>query len=149
MCTETLSLPQCVNSSLSIIVSPCRSSTYQDLGKSAKVSYTSGKWEGKLSRDVISVDGSLAVRAYVVLITKATDFYIKEAEWVGILGMAYSKLAKVCSLPCSLHASLSVTYVSWKAGNTMRSVQLWDVNIQHLILINNSSLIEHLATKWP
>ena len=72
-----------------------RSSSYTDLGTSVSVSYTAGEWTGTLSQDYISIGGASRILAHFVLITKANQFFLPNTEWEGILGMAYSSLAKV------------------------------------------------------
>ena len=71
------------------------SSSYRDLGKTVQVSYTAGSWTGRLAKDSISIGDSNPVESFLVVIESAEDFYIKNADWVGIMGLAYSNLAKV------------------------------------------------------
>lgn len=73
------------------------STTYEDLGQSVSVSYTAGGWTGTLSKDYVSVGTSSTstVLAHLVVIQQSSNFYVPNAEWQGILGMAYSSLAKV------------------------------------------------------
>ena len=59
------------------------------------MSYTAGSWTGRLAKDFISIGDSNPVESFLVVIESAEDFYIKDADWVGIMGLAYSNLAKV------------------------------------------------------
>ncbi len=60
------------------------------------VSYSGGEWSGTLAREQVSIGGSPPVEAEFALIQSASTFFIPGAEWVGILGLAYDSLAKVC-----------------------------------------------------
>lgn len=71
------------------------SPSYRDLGRTVKVSYTAGTWTGRLAKDLISIGGSSPVDSFLAVIQTAEDFYIRDADWVGIMGLAYSNLAKV------------------------------------------------------
>ena len=68
-----------------------------DMGKTIKVTYSSGEWCGNLVRDMVGFGVFNMEMSYFSLITTSTDFFIEGAEWVGILGMAYESLAKVWS----------------------------------------------------
>lgn len=71
---------------------------FVNVGKSITVTYSSGEWSGYLVTDKVGFgDYSMETCAFS-LITSSTDFFIEGAEWVGILGMAYKSLAKVCLL---------------------------------------------------
>ena len=64
------------------------------------VSYTGGKWSGELATDIVSIVESnqsrvVSTEAYIALIQTSEDFFIRGAEWEGILGLAYPALAKV------------------------------------------------------
>ena len=65
------------------------------------MSYTAGDWTGTLAKDYIAIQGPShswynRIEAFFVLITESQHFFINDAAWVGILGMAYGSLAKVC-----------------------------------------------------
>lgn len=66
--------------------------THQDV----TVSYSGGEWSGTLASEMVSIGGSPLVEAKFALIESASTFFIPGAEWVGILGLAYDSLAKVC-----------------------------------------------------
>ena len=80
---------------------PSVDSTFRDLARDVSVSYTSGEWSGTIASDMISLVGSQGatqpVEAYLALIKSSQDFFIRGAEWEGILGLAYPALAKVYS----------------------------------------------------
>lgn len=59
--------------------------------------YTEGEWRGILGIDVITLPTALNVSATVNIacITQSKAFFISNAEWQGILGLAYAELARV------------------------------------------------------
>ncbi len=63
------------------------------------VAYSGGKWSGRLATHLIAIHDEMnlvqPVQAYLALIESSTNFFIKNAEWEGIMGLAYSSLAKV------------------------------------------------------
>ena len=63
------------------------------------IRYSVGEWSGVLARDKISIIDSKNITEPVVtefaLIKTSENFFISGAQWEGILGMAYSSLAKV------------------------------------------------------
>ena len=59
------------------------------------MTYTEGGWSGELGREEVGVGGGEPVEVSLVVISEAERFYIAGAPWQGILGMAYSSLAKV------------------------------------------------------
>lgn len=70
--------------------------SFRNLGTGVWVSYTEGEWSGTLASAVISIAGSeQATEAHVALIKSSENFFIRGAQWEGIMGMAYSALAKV------------------------------------------------------
>ncbi|XP_072276883.1 beta-secretase 2 [Pyxicephalus adspersus] len=75
------------------------SSTYQSLGLEVTVRYTQGSWTGVLGKDVISVpkgvNGTFLVN--IASILESESFFMPQIKWQGILGMAYSTLAKPSS----------------------------------------------------
>ena len=71
---------------------------FHELRTEVSVSYTGGSWNGMLAKDLISVgnsDTNQSIEAYITLIKSSRDFFIKGAEWEGIMGLAYPPLAKV------------------------------------------------------
>ena len=48
-----------------------------------------------MTRDVVSMAGVGPVSADFSMIKEADQFYIADADWVGILGMAYQSIAAV------------------------------------------------------
>ena len=83
----------------SICSSIVQLANFRDLSTEVSVLYTSGEWSGTLASDMISVISSQGAspptEAYVALIESSKDFFIRGAEWEGIMGMAYPALAKV------------------------------------------------------
>lgn len=75
------------------------SSTYQSLGTAVTVRYTQGSWTGVLGKDVIGVpkgvNGTYLVN--VASILESESFFMPQIKWQGILGLAYSTLAKPSS----------------------------------------------------
>lgn len=76
-------------------------SDFQHFGTKVSVSYTGGEWSGTMARDKISImdsqNVSRPIDADIALIDFSKDFFIKGTEWEGIMGLAYSSLAKVGS----------------------------------------------------
>jgi len=78
---------------------PQLSSNFTNIGQTVSVSYTAGDWTGTLAKDYIAIQGPShswynRIEAFFVLITESQHFFINNAAWVGILGMAYGSLAK-------------------------------------------------------
>ncbi|GFO05154.1 beta-secretase 1 [Plakobranchus ocellatus] len=73
-----------------------KSSTFEDQETSIYVPYTEGEWSGQLGTDIVGITSApnFTVTAYVSCITKSKDFYVNDADWQGILGLAYSKLSR-------------------------------------------------------
>ncbi|XP_043927504.1 beta-secretase 2 isoform X2 [Protopterus annectens] len=75
------------------------SSTYQSLGLDVSVRYTQGSWSGELGKDIISIsggpNGSFTVNIATIL--ESDNFFLPDINWQGILGLAYSALAKPSS----------------------------------------------------
>lgn len=72
------------------------SSTFVDQETSIYVPYTEGEWTGQLGRDIVQITTApnFSATAYVSCITKSKAFYVPDAEWQGILGMAYKELSR-------------------------------------------------------
>ena len=70
---------------------------FVDLGTSVSVTYSSGQWSGYLVRDRVGFGDFSMDDGPFALITSSTEFFIKGADWVGILGLAYRSLVKVQS----------------------------------------------------
>ncbi len=68
-----------------------------DLRRPVAVPYTQGNWEGQLLTDFVKfIDGPNAtVRVNVAAIMSSENFFINGSNWEGILGLGYSRLAKV------------------------------------------------------
>ena len=74
--------------------------SFRYLDSRVSVSYTGGRWSGRLATSIISAVGSNGSRleptgANIALIESSEDFFIKGAKWEGIMGLAYANLAKV------------------------------------------------------
>ena len=73
-------------------------STGQDfvnMSQSVGVTYSSGEWSGYLVRDKLGLGDFSMVEGVFSLITSSDEFFIERADWAGILGLAYTSLAKV------------------------------------------------------
>ncbi|RUS87731.1 hypothetical protein EGW08_004477 [Elysia chlorotica] len=73
-----------------------QSSSFVDQETSIHVPYTEGEWNGQLGMDVVQIATApnFSATAYVSCITKSKDFYIQDADWQGILGLAYKALSR-------------------------------------------------------
>ncbi|KAK7499890.1 hypothetical protein BaRGS_00008981 [Batillaria attramentaria] len=73
-----------------------QSSTYEPSINTIYVPYTQGEWEGELGTDIVSLDSlpNVTVRPNIAFITSSTGFFIKEANWQGIVGLAYRSIAR-------------------------------------------------------
>ncbi|KAM6448309.1 beta-secretase 2 isoform 1-T1 [Liasis olivaceus] len=76
-----------------------KSSTYKSLDVEVTVKYTQGSWTGILGTDVISmpkgINGTYVIN--IATIFQSENFFLKGVQWQGILGLAYSALAKPSS----------------------------------------------------
>ncbi|XP_052804935.1 beta-secretase 1-like isoform X1 [Mya arenaria] len=73
-----------------------KSSTYVEVGTAVNVPYTVGSWSGTLGRDNVTIatmPGSM-VEANIACINEAENFYINGSNWQGILGLAYTDIAR-------------------------------------------------------
>ncbi|XP_053561888.1 beta-secretase 2 [Bombina bombina] len=72
------------------------SSTYTNENTEVTVRYTQGSWTGTLGRDVVTVPKGLnsSFVVNIVSIIESESFFIPTIQWEGILGLAYSALAK-------------------------------------------------------
>ncbi|XP_064157319.1 beta-secretase 2 [Anguilla rostrata] len=72
------------------------SSSYSSSGRTVAVRYTQGNWAGELGQDVLSIpqgpSGSVAVNVAAIL--SSDGFFLPGVNWQGILGLAYSTLAR-------------------------------------------------------
>ncbi|XP_048458961.1 beta-secretase 2-like, partial [Rhincodon typus] len=75
------------------------SSTYMSRDLFVSVRYTQGSWEGELGIDVITIpkgpNGTITTNIATIL--QSEDFFLPGINWQGILGLAYSTLAKPSS----------------------------------------------------
>ncbi|KAK2190788.1 hypothetical protein NP493_68g01008 [Ridgeia piscesae] len=73
-----------------------RSATFVDLDKKVKLPYTKGSWKGVLGSDVVSFVSlpNVTVTTKLACITSSEKFFVKDAHWQGILGLAYSAIAR-------------------------------------------------------
>ncbi|KAM4796609.1 beta-secretase 2 [Rhinophrynus dorsalis] len=75
------------------------SSTFHSLDTEVTVRYTQGSWTGLLGTDVINIpkgiNGSFTVN--IASIYESESFFMPKINWQGILGLAYSTLAKPSS----------------------------------------------------
>ena len=77
-----------------------RSTSVQRVNKEIYVPYTEGSWRGFLATDTIQLPGYLNLTnftANIAFIMESKEFFIKGSNWQGILGLAYSAIAKVSS----------------------------------------------------
>lgn len=72
------------------------SSTYSLIGTSVYVPYTQGNWKGTLGSDLVTLTSlpNVTVTANIAFITESTQFFINGSNWQGILGLAYSSIAR-------------------------------------------------------
>ncbi|XP_022239882.1 beta-secretase 1-like isoform X3 [Limulus polyphemus] len=72
------------------------SETFHLEGKSLKVSYLQGQWEGMLGSDLISIPGSPSITTHcnIACILSSNKIFSKDSDWQGLLGLAYPVLAK-------------------------------------------------------
>ncbi|KAJ8368817.1 hypothetical protein SKAU_G00088450 [Synaphobranchus kaupii] len=72
------------------------SSTYLSTGRTVSVRYTQGNWAGELGRDIISIpqgpNGTININIAAIL--TSSGFFLPGVNWQGILGLAYSTLAR-------------------------------------------------------
>ncbi|KAJ8257145.1 hypothetical protein COCON_G00192970 [Conger conger] len=72
------------------------SSTYSSTGRAVAVRYTQGSWAGELGQDVLSIPqvpiGSITIN--IASILTSDGFFLPGVNWQGILGLAYSTLAR-------------------------------------------------------
>lgn len=73
------------------------SSTYSLIGTSVYVPYTQGNWKGTLGSDLVTLTSlpNVTVTANIAFITESKQFFINGSNWQGILGLAYSSIARV------------------------------------------------------
>ncbi|XP_059140984.1 beta-secretase 1-like [Physella acuta] len=73
-----------------------RSSTFVYVGTSIFVPYTEGEWTGYLATDTVSLSltPNISATVNIACITSSKNFFIANAEWQGILGLAYSELSR-------------------------------------------------------
>ncbi|XP_076438522.1 beta-secretase 1-like [Babylonia areolata] len=73
------------------------SSTYSEVdGVIIKVPYTQGEWEGKLATDVVTLTSLPQVELHpnMAFIYQSSGFFIPQANWQGIVGLAYQAIAR-------------------------------------------------------
>ncbi|BFZ00285.1 hypothetical protein BsWGS_03323 [Bradybaena similaris] len=72
------------------------SSSFSSSGVEIYVPYTEGEWRGVLGTDIISLPSALNLSATVNIacITESKAFFIIDAQWQGILGLAYAELSR-------------------------------------------------------
>ncbi|RXG52707.1 Beta-secretase [Armadillidium vulgare] len=91
---------------------PEKSTTFKYNGSEVKVVYTQGWWEGYMGQDFVHIP-SLKYLQHVLadlsIITKTNGFYVNNSHWqvLGILGLAYSEIAKPEGFATSFFDSLS------------------------------------------
>ncbi|XP_075053374.1 beta-secretase 2 [Mixophyes fleayi] len=75
------------------------SSTYQPLDVAVTVRYTQGSWSGTLGKDVVRVPKGIneTFLVNIASILESESFFMPQINWQGILGLAYSTLAKPSS----------------------------------------------------
>ncbi|KAJ8400324.1 hypothetical protein AAFF_G00397070 [Aldrovandia affinis] len=72
------------------------SSTYLSSGREVAVRYTQGNWAGELGRDVLSIPQgpNSSITINIASILTSEGFFLPGVNWQGILGLAYSTLAR-------------------------------------------------------
>ncbi|XP_043557300.1 beta-secretase 2 [Chiloscyllium plagiosum] len=87
------------NSNIKTYFKPKFSSTYKSSDQFVLVRYTQGSWEGELGTDVVAIpkgpNGTVTINIATIL--QSEDFFLPGINWQGILGLAYSMLAKPSS----------------------------------------------------
>ncbi|XP_038616061.1 beta-secretase 2 [Tachyglossus aculeatus] len=87
------------HSDISSYFDPERSSTYSPKNFDVTVKYTQGSWSGSVGTDVITIpkgfNGSFIVN--IATIFESENFFLPGIQWNGILGLAYTALAKPSS----------------------------------------------------
>ena len=89
---------------------PC-STTAEEFGSSFSVSYTVGSWKGSRVRDSLHIDGNSFSVTFDLIKEAYNGFFVAGAEWVGIFGIAFRKLAKVCGVCVCVCVCVSVLCV--------------------------------------
>ncbi|XP_068930958.1 beta-secretase 2 isoform X2 [Petaurus breviceps papuanus] len=74
-----------------------KSSTYRSKNLNINVKYTQGSWTGSVGEDVVTIPKGFnsTFLVNIAIIFESEDFFLPETKWNGILGLAYSMLAKV------------------------------------------------------
>ncbi|CAG5117964.1 unnamed protein product [Candidula unifasciata] len=72
------------------------SSSFSSSGVEIYVPYTEGEWRGFLGTDIVTLPSALNLSATVNIacITESKSFFISDAQWQGILGLAYTELSR-------------------------------------------------------
>ncbi|XP_013776184.1 beta-secretase 1-like [Limulus polyphemus] len=72
------------------------SESFHLTGKSVKIKYVQGQWSGTLGSDLISIPNSpsITTRCNVACILSSEDVFSNVSNWQGLLGLAYSAVAK-------------------------------------------------------
>ncbi|XP_067849416.1 beta-secretase 2 [Heptranchias perlo] len=87
------------NPNLKSYFKPELSSTYRSRDQEVSVRYTQGNWVGNLGTDVVTIpkgpNGTVTIN--IATIIESDDFFLPGINWQGILGLAYSALAKPSS----------------------------------------------------
>ncbi|KAJ8316358.1 hypothetical protein KUTeg_006372 [Tegillarca granosa] len=73
-----------------------KSSSYIEIGTEVYVPYTQGNWKGVLGTDLVTLTSlpNVQVRSNIAFITHSSNFFINGSNWQGILGLAYSQIAR-------------------------------------------------------
>lgn len=81
---------------ISVFFHRFRSVTFVDLDKEVELPYTKGSWKGILGSDIVSLASlpNVTVTTKIACITSSDKFFVKDAHWQGILGLAYSAIAR-------------------------------------------------------
>ena len=73
-----------------------RSDSFASELREVSLLYTQGHWSGQLGHDNVSISGlTSSFQAYIACILNSEQFFINASHWQGILGLAYSEIAKV------------------------------------------------------
>jgi len=73
-----------------------RSTTFVPQATEVYVPYTQGTWRGHLGKDFVFVPSlaNFSVKANIACIKESENFFMNGSHWEGILGLAYSEIAR-------------------------------------------------------
>ena len=102
---------------------PSMSATFVDSDTNVELPYTKGNWKGALGSDVVSFASrpDLTVTTKIACITSSEKFFVENAHWQGILGLAYTAIARPDG---STETFFTSTRRQWPATRDVVSIQL-------------------------